>query len=238
MTSFKVFTALAAVAMLSVGSIPSYAQDADILPARVSDFAKTEAPDDHVIGSESAATTLILWASVTCPHCSDWFTNEWPSVKSELVETGKLRVVFRPFPTPPEQLSVTGFKLAECAPTDDYMSIIEYQMENREAIYEAAKAGRASDVFSDIAKLAGMETKEAITTCLKNPDITAHIVDSFNRAKLAKVKGVPAFLINGERYTGKQDAKTIVKFINAMDEKGLSTLPQEIAAPKAPDTDQ
>ena len=41
-------------------------------------FALNEAPDDHVLGSNKAPITIIVWASVTCPHCSDWFSNEWP----------------------------------------------------------------------------------------------------------------------------------------------------------------
>ncbi len=105
------------------------------------------------------------------------------------------------------------------------MSIIEYQMQNQKAIFNAAKEGRAPEVFTEIAKLAGMETNDAITTCLKNPDISAHIADSINRAKLAEVKGVPAFLINGETYKGPQDAKSLIALINDMDEKGLSVVP-------------
>jgi len=227
MKFFKALTALGAVAMFAFGTLTASAQDTDSLPARVTDFATSEAPDDHIIGSDNAAITLIIWASVTCPHCGQWFTEEWPIVKSELVETEKLRVVFRPFPTAPAELSMTGFRLAECAPTKDYMSIIEYQMENQKDIFKASQEGRGRELYAKIAKMAGMETDEAIATCFKNPDITTHIIDNANRATLANVKGVPAFLINGETYKGKQDAKSLVELINDMDEKGLSTLPED-----------
>jgi len=190
MKLIKILTSLTATAAITFGGTAASAQDPDILPARVIDFATTEASDDHVIGSEDAAITLIIWASVTCPHCAQWFSEEWPIVKTELIETGKLRVVFREFPTAPAELAITGFRIAECAPTEDYMSIIEYQMENQKDIFKAAQEGRASEVYAKIAKIAGMETDEAISTCFKNPDITAHIIDNANRARLAKVKGV------------------------------------------------
>jgi len=164
------------------------AQQKDDLPARVTEFALTEAPDDHVVGSEDAALTLIIWASVTCPHCASWFTTDWPLVKSELVETNKLRVVFREFPTQPGNLAMAGFRLAECAPTEDYMSLIEYQMENQSAIFDAAREGRGEDAYREIARLAGMETNEAMTTCLRNPDITAHIVDNMSRARFYRYR--------------------------------------------------
>ena len=62
-----------------------------------------------------------------------------------------------------------------------------------------------------------METDEAISTCLKNPDMTAYIEDNLDRASLAKISGVPAFLINGQPYTDKQDAQSLIKLINEMD---------------------
>lgn len=224
------FTALTAAFGLLSSPVIASAQDTGELPPRVTDFVFTEAPDDHVLGSEDAALTLIIWASVTCPHCSNWFTNEWPIVKSELVETGLLRVVFRQFPTAPGALSMAGFQLAECAPMEDYFSIIEYQMEQQANILKAAQEGRGAEAYGEIAKLAGMTSNEAMSSCLKNPDITAHIVDNASRAKLAKIKGVPGFIINGQIYKGKQDAKSLVKLITEMDEKGLSSLPKETKA--------
>lgn len=224
---------LSTALMTALGTTMAQAQEADTLPVRVTDFAMTEAIDDHVIGSEDAAITLIIWASVTCPHCGKWFTEEWPVVKKDLVEAGKLRVVFREFPTAPAELAMTGFRLAECAPTADYMSIIEYQMENQKDIFEAASDGRGKEAYTEIAELAGMETDEAIATCFRNPDITAHIIDNATRAQVAEIKSVPSFLINGETYKGAQDAESLVALITDMDEKGLSAIPENVAPAKA-----
>ena len=76
---------------------------------RPGSFQETET--DHVLGSVSAPTTVIIYASVTCPHCAYWFDTVWPGLKSDYVETGKIRVVFREFPTAPAQLSFAGFLL-------------------------------------------------------------------------------------------------------------------------------
>ena len=226
----RISTLAALTAAFALFCLPmvATAQPANDLPARVTDFALTEAPDDHVMGSEDAALTLIVWASVTCPHCSSWFSEDWPIVKTELVETGKLRVVFREFPTAPGNLSMAGFRLAECAPTEDYFAIIEYQMEQQSEIFKAAQEGRGAEAYGEIAKLGGMTTNEAMTSCLRNPDITAHIVDNASRANLAEIKGVPAFLINGQPYKGASDAKSLVALINDMEDKGISTLPNDI----------
>jgi protein-disulfide isomerase len=225
---------LLALASTALSSAPSVAQSDEKsaaaleLPKLVTDFATVEASDDHAMGSEDAAITLIVWASVTCPHCGTWFSEEWPAVKSELIDTGKLRIVFREFPTAPAQMAMTGFLLAECAPFTDHMDVIEYQMENQDAIFKDASEGRGREAYNKIANLAGMEDDEAITACLRNPDMLAHIQTNSDRARAAKVKGVPAFFINGEAYKGASDAESLVDLISEMDEKGLSSLPEGI----------
>ena len=194
-------------------------------PAKDVPFALSEAPDDHVIGADDAPITMIVWASVTCPHCGDWFTNEWPSLKKELIETEKMRFIFRPLPTAPAQLSMVGFMMAECAPSEDYFKLVEYQMENQDMILEQAQKGEARAEYDKIGKLAGLETQEDIQACLQDKEKLSHIHTSSDRASGAAIRGVPAFYINGEAYAGKQDAETLTKLISQMTKKGLSRLP-------------
>lgn len=214
---------------------PAWAQDNTEVPARVSDYVFTEAPDDHVIGADDAVQTIITYASVTCPHCGSWFTEEWPVVKTELVETGLIRFVFREFPTAPAALSMTGFMMANCAPAEDYFEIIEYQMENQAQIFKDAQEGRGREAYNKIAAKAGMMDDDAINACLTNPDMAAQIQDNSARANLGNVKGVPAFFINGQLYNGQQDAKTLVELIKEMDARGLTALPDNIVAKDAHD---
>jgi len=205
----------------------NHAQQSDI-PAKEVPFALSEAPDDHVMGSDKAPITMIAWASITCPHCSDWFTNEWPTIKKELIEPGKMRFVFRELPTAPAQLAMVGFMMAQCAPSEDYFELIEYQMENQKSIFEAAEKGEARAEYDKIGKLAGLDDEDAVNACLGNQDKLAHIHMNSERATGADVQGVPAFYINGDTYKGKQDAETLTKLILNMHDKGLSKLPTTI----------
>lgn len=219
-----------AFSLTSMSPTAAFAQTADELPANATDFAFIEAGDDHTLGSEDAAITMITWASVTCSHCGAWFSDEWPTVKSDLVETGKLRFVFREYPTAPAQLAMTGFLMANCAPSEDFMSVIEYQMENQDEIFKDASEGRGREAYNKIAKLAGMENEDAVTACLRNPDMLAHIQLSADRATAAGIRGVPAFFINGDPYKGPSNAQSLVDLITEMDEKGLSTIPEDMKA--------
>jgi protein-disulfide isomerase len=226
-TTFFAGTAFAQTTPIPKGEDHGHSHETKA-PKKDVPFALTEAPDDHVLGSETAPITMIVWASVTCPHCSDWFTNEWPSIKKELIEPGKIRFVFRELPTQPAQLAMVGFMMAQCAPEEDYFSVIEYQMENQKMIFEAAEKGEARAEYDKIGKLAGLENEADINACLADQDKLAHIHTNSDRANGAAIKGVPAFYINGESYEGEQDAKTLINLIKTMDEKGLSALPTSL----------
>jgi len=193
------------------------------------DFVFTEAPDDHVIGSDSAPITMMMYASVTCGHCGEWFQDDWPLVKRELVETGKIRFILRPLPTPPAILSVTGFLMAECASEDEgYFSSIEYQMDNQEKILEGAQKGTAREEYAKVAEGVGLMNEEEINSCLSKEANMDHIRLNGKRAEAAEVSGVPAFFIGGEAYKGKQEGSAIVSLIETMHESGQSTLPDNI----------
>ena len=120
-------------------------------------FILNEAPDDHVVGSNKAPITFIVWASVTCPHCSDWFSNEWPIFNSMLVKTGKVRFIFRELPTQPAQLAMLGFMMAECAPSEKYFDLIEFQMLNQKEMFEMASKGEALSYYKKIGKMSGLK---------------------------------------------------------------------------------
>ena len=189
------------------------------------EYTLTEAPDDHVLGDDKAPITLIVYASVTCSHCADWFTNQWPAVKKDLVDGGKIRFVLRPLPTPPAQMSMVGFMMAECAPKEDYFDVVQYQMENQLMMFKQAEIGKVREEYDKVARLAGLEDEAAIQACFQDLEKLKHIHTSGDRATAAKVQGVPAFFINGDNYKGDQSADALTKLILEMSEKGQSKLP-------------
>ena len=238
----------AASAVQAQDAAPSQSSSPDEAEARSAqapeiDYVLTEGPDDHVIGSEEAAQTMIVYASVTCSHCAEWFSNEWPAVKTGLIESGKIRFVFRPLPTAPAILSMTGFAIAECAPEYDYFPVIEHQMENQQLLIEQAQAGKGQEAYTKVGKLAGLKDEEAVQACLRDQSNIEAVQLSAARANAAGVTGVPAFFINGEYYKGPQEAKALVDLISEMDAAGVTKLPESAlkavpSKPKMPKADE
>ncbi|GHA82935.1 hypothetical protein GCM10009069_02720 [Algimonas arctica] len=172
----------------------------------------SEAPTDNVIGSADAQNNLIVYASNVCPHCGSWFAKDWPVVKSDLIETGKLRVIFRPLPSQPLQLSLTGFLMAECAVEEDYMKVIEDQFARQDTILKAAGSNDGMMIksqYDGIAKVAGLDDAASIAACLSEEVHMETLQTSADRAAAAGISNIPSFIFNGSVMNGANDANAI-----------------------------
>lgn len=71
---------------------------------------------DMVIGDPNAPVTIIEYASATCPHCAAVDAEVIPDIKKDYIDTGKAKLVFREFWTPPQELSMVGAIVAAARP--------------------------------------------------------------------------------------------------------------------------
>jgi protein-disulfide isomerase len=54
--------------------------------------------DEHVLGANSARVTVIEYVDFQCPFCGRFARNTFPTIKSEYVQTGKVKWILRHFP--------------------------------------------------------------------------------------------------------------------------------------------
>ena len=143
---------------------------ADVRPVDPNlDYIYDFGPEEFLIGSATAPNEMIIYASVTCPHCASWFQSNWTELKTNYVDTGQLRIAFREIVTPPEDVALFGFVTASCAPDDKYFDHIYYQMENQKTIMEQIFGGQVEIAADTLLNLADLTTEDAINACLSDP---------------------------------------------------------------------
>src|ERR671933_189300 len=54
--------------------------------------------DDRILGNPEAPITIVEYASMTCPHCAHFEKEVLPKLKKKWIDTGKAKLVLRPFP--------------------------------------------------------------------------------------------------------------------------------------------
>ncbi|MFD0915925.1 DsbA family protein [Pseudahrensia aquimaris] len=153
---------------------------------------------DRIMGDPNAPVTIVEYASMTCPHCKTFHEKVLPTLKEKYIETGKAKLILRPFPFDKDARGEAAFMLALCAPQDQYYGMID-------AIYGIQEQLRTSpNVIQDlrrITKLAGM-SEEQFNDCLsgKSQETYTQMIEGRNRASRDfKVTGTPSIYVNGEK---------------------------------------
>ena len=54
--------------------------------------------DDSILGDPNAPVTIIEFSDYECPFCARFYLNTLPQLKSEYIDTGKVRLIYRDFP--------------------------------------------------------------------------------------------------------------------------------------------
>ena len=73
------------------------------------------ADDDAVLGNANAPVTIIEFSDYQCPFCGRFWQQTLPLIKSEYIDTGKVKLIFRDFPlTSIHPLAQPASEAAEC----------------------------------------------------------------------------------------------------------------------------
>ena len=161
------------------------------------DAAKTGALGDMSIGSDDAPITVVEFASVTCPHCATFHETVFPEIKEKYVDTGKVRFVFREFPTAPADRSVVGSMLARCAADkggdEAYFLVLG-------SLFKTQQKWIYGDTRNELLKIsaqAGLD-EEAFDNCVRRQElidlINANVSDARDRYD---VNSTPSFVVDG-----------------------------------------
>lgn len=159
---------------------------------------------DRSVGKADAPVVMIEYASATCPHCAEFHEKLLPQIKTEYIDTGKVRFVFREFPL--DQLALGAFMLARCVPEDKYFVTIDL-MFRRQRTWAQAK--NPADELFRITQMAGMD-QAGFEACLKRQDLAEAIVESSKKAaKDFAIKGTPAIFVNGTFVDAHEDMAAV-----------------------------
>jgi len=177
------------------------------------DVAKPMSLPDMALGPKDAAVTVVEFASMTCPHCAAFTENVFPKIKSEFIDTGKIRFVFREFPL--DIKAAAGSMLARCIAKDDsekYFTVIDllFKQQGDWVVKNTA------ETLTRIGKQAGL-SQQTVEECLKDQALLDKIAaDQKYANEVLKVNSTPTFFINGEMLRGEQTFEEFSKKITPL----------------------
>lgn len=198
--------ALLAVACGGANSETGKAAEAAKTPSNSVEKTGEGALSDMALGNKDAKVIVIEYASVTCPHCAVFNEDVFPSIKKDYIDTGKIRYIFREFPTSPANLSVAGSMLARCAADkggdNAYFTILDTLFKTQGNPYQEDKGWIYGDAPRDellkIAAQAGMSAED-FDNCMKRQELLDFLNANIKEgSEKYGVNSTPTFVINGQ----------------------------------------
>ncbi len=196
-------------------TVESTATEAAEVTTATAPTMKSYALDDMFEGSADAPLEVIEYASVTCPGCAWFHENIYPRLKTDYIETGKVKFVFREFPTNPQQLSYIGFMMSRCSADNRgapaYFAMVDTLFQNQQSWV-------GQNWQSELLKYAattGM-TEEDFKACIGRDELIDHITKTVETARAEyDVNSTPTFILNGEKMERYSSADNYFEMLDA-----------------------
>jgi protein-disulfide isomerase len=173
--------------------------------------------DDYVkisYGNAKAKIEFIEYASMTCPACGNFHTNELPIIKQKYLETGQVKFIYRDFPT--DKLSLISAMLTRCIAKqspDTAVKIIDILYNNQ------PKWLGSKDAITSLTNyfLQVGFNEQDVNTCLNNDNLRDTILNNqLYASKHYGLRATPSIIINQKLYDGERNHEEIIDYIDAL----------------------
>lgn len=152
-------------------------------------------PDEHVLGKADAPVTMIEYGSYTCPHCAHFDQDTLPRLKSDFIDKGQVRFVFREFVR--NGVDIKAAQLVHCGPPDTFFNFVDVLFRSQESW---AFVQDPVDALKKIGRTAGLDSAK-IDQCLADEAFATTLVTNTKAAyDNLKINATPTLVVNGTSY--------------------------------------
>jgi protein-disulfide isomerase len=211
----KGFYAALAVVCLAGGAWLFYASrhraSERTLPAAGPAPVITDTFPGYEMGSAAAPVTIVEYSDFECPYCAGFATVQMPEVRSQLIETGKVRWRFRDFPL--HAHSTLAALAANCVGEQGKFWQMHDQLFFNHQWAQVDKD--PSGTFRDFAKAVGADLGR-YDACMESRRYDTRIKASQQEGIALGVHGTPTFLVNGRRFEGRPTSDVMKALVDSL----------------------
>jgi protein-disulfide isomerase len=154
---------------------------------------------ERSLGRADAPVTASEDFSLTCSHCGAFHRDIWPRVKRELVEAGRVRMVFRDFPL--DQVSLRAHAVARSFPAERYEPFVSALFAAQDRWAYARGVDHKAEI-GKIAAMAGMGA-DAFNAAWADDALARAILEARQKGEAEhQVSATPTFIIGTQKLPG------------------------------------
>lgn len=164
----------------------------------------------YTLGDSSAKVEITEYSDFECPFCANFATIQMPTIKEQLIATGKVRWRYRDFPIPGHAYGRFAAHAAQCAGEQGKFWDMHDQLFYH---HQWAQTGKdPSRLFRDFAQAAGLDLVK-YDACMESGRFASRIEFSRQEGVHLLVDGTPTFYVNGKKFTGPRATSDAFKAI-------------------------
>ena len=187
-----------------------------LAPSAAMEIDMDNALAERSIGDVDAPVTVIEYASMTCPHCARFHNDILPIVKQRLIDTGKLRLIFRDYPLDTHALKAS--MMARCLDRARYFQLVEVIFKQQTSWIKGTDPLVG---LKQLGALAGMEPAY-VDTCVANPQLQQFVLAGMQEGQQKyKIKATPTFIFNNgaEQFEGDKNPEDFDEIVEKLMKK-------------------
>mgnify|MGYP000055153823 CR=1 FL=1 len=149
---------------------------------------------EMVLGNPDAPVEIIEYASYTCPHCATFHKGSYKQLKSDYIDTGKVKFVYREVYF--DRYGLWASLVARCEPTK-FFGITDIIYAEQGVWARAGSDAAVADALRRIGRRAGMDA-DSLEACLTDGALARALVEWFQaNSERDGVRSTPSFVIDG-----------------------------------------
>ncbi len=158
----------------------------------------TSGIDEMVLGAIDAPITMVEYASYTCPHCADFHEQVYKQLKTDYIDTGKVKFIFREVYF--DRFGLWASMVARCGGKERFFGITDLLMSTQSEWSRAGDPVAIADALRKTGRLAGLEDAQ-LQACLQDEDEAKALIARYQEnVATDDVTGTPTIFIDGEKH--------------------------------------
>ena len=154
---------------------------------------------DMLIGNPDATVEVIEYASFTCPHCATFHNDAFKRLKTEYIDTGKIKFIYREVYF--DRFGLWASLIARCGGEEKFFGIADLIYADQAGWSRAGDPSAIVGELRKIGRLAGLDN-DKLEACLQDGDQAQALVAWYQQnAEADEIDSTPSFVINGKKYS-------------------------------------
>ena len=167
---------------------------------------------DITEGNTNAKVEILIYESLTCPHCATFHKEIYPDLKKNFIDKGLVKIQFKSFPL--DIAALNASKIAHCK-NDGKPDILHFLYNNQKKWMEGENIDQINSNLKAIIKK--QDLKLDFSKCINDKKIEDHILEErIESVKKFEINSTPTLIINNKKFNKQLTYKNLKKAIEKL----------------------